>query len=411
MRPLPAFTVVLLAAALFPSNTAAQDWPDFRGPNRDGVYAGEISESWPAAGPPQLWEKAVGDGFSNPVVANGRVILFHRQGDSEVVEALDANTGKTIWKYEYPTAYHDDFGFDPGPRASPVIAGGQVYTFGAQGVLTCLRFSNGAKIWSLDTHREFGVRKSFFGAGATPLIEGARLFQNIGGADGAGVIALDRDTGRLLWKATDHGASYSSPIAASIAGERRIVFFTREGVLILEPSGGEVVFERRWRARMNASVNAAVPILSGGLLFFSSSYGTGALALDFSGGLPPTELWSGEDSLTNHYATAVVSDDTLYGYHGRQEYTPSLRAVDLRSGKVLWSEDSFGAGTITLADGKLLLLRENGELLLARADPQRFQPIARAQIFSGTTRAYPALADGRLYARDETTLVCLDLTP
>ena len=327
-----------------------------------------------------------------------------------MVEALDAGTGEPIWKYEYPTSYRDDFGFDPGPRASPVVAGGQVYTFGAQGVLTCLRFSNGSKIWSVDTHKEFGVRKNFFGAGATPLIDGNRLFQNVGGADGSGLVAFDRDTGRTLWTATDHGAGYASPITIELGGERRVAFFTREGLAVVDPATGELLFEKRWRARMNASVNAATPIFSDNeILFLSSSYGTGAIALDFSDGLPPKELWSGEDSLTNHYATAVLHDGVLFGYDGRQEYGPSLRAVELSSGKVLWSEEAFGAGTVTLADGKLVLLRENGELVLAPASALKFEPVARTRIFSGTTRAYPALANGRLFARDESRLVCLDL--
>lgn len=404
----PLLSLTLAAAAA--ASLAADDWPDFRGSRRDGVYDGKIASNWPAEGPERVWEKAVGAGFANPVVAAGRVILFHRQGSSEVVEALDAATGDTVWKYEYPTSYRDDFGFDPGPRAGPVVAGGQVYTFGAEGMLTCLRFSNGAKIWAVDTHKEFGVRKNFFGAGATPLVDGVRLFQNVGGADGAGIVAFDRDTGRVLWQATDHGASYASPIAVDVGGERRICFFTREGVVLADPATGEVVYEKRWRARMNASVNAATPIFSDEkVLFVSASYGTGAIALDFSQGLPPAELWSGEESLTNHYATAVLHKGVLYGYDGRQEYSPNLRAVELRTGKVLWSEDGFGAGTVTLADGKLILLRENGELVLAEASTAGFRPAARAQIFAGTTRAYPAIAGGALYARDESTLVRLNL--
>ena len=394
---------------VFAPLASAQDWPDFRGPMRNGVYPGTITGGLPDAGPELLWEREVGAGFSNPVVANGRLILFHRVGSSEIVEALDAATGEPIWKHEYPTSYRDDFGFDPGPRASPVVAGGQVYTFGAQGVLTCLSFATGKPIWQLAANEEYEVKKGWFGAATTPLIDGNRLFLNLGGADGAGIVALDKDTGKLLWKATEDGASYSSPVMADIQGERRLVFFTRDGLAILEPASGNVIYTRRWRARSNASVNAAMPVVSGETILLTASYGTGAIALDFAGGGEPEVLWSGEEALSSHYSTPVLKDGVLYGYDGRQEHGQSLRAIDMSTGKVLWSEDGFGAGTVTLAGDVLVLMREKGELLLARANKGRFAPLGRTQLLQGTVRAYPALADGRLYARDENTLVCVRL--
>ena len=399
---------IYLLAAVTAWVVCADDWPDFRGPSRDGSSAEHLTGTLPPDGPELVWERAVGAGFSNPVVSNGRLILFHRQGGSEVVEALEAESGNPIWKYESPTSYRDDFGFDEGPRASPVIAGGQVYVFGAQGILSCLRFSTGKKIWSLDTHREFGVRKGFFGAAATPLVEGSRLFLNVGGGDGAGVVALDRDSGRLLWKATEHEAGYASAVAATIGGKRQILFFTREGFLAVEPADGAILFEKRWRSRSQATVNAATPIVAGERVFLSASYGTGAIALEAQAdGF--RELWSGEDSLANHYSSAVHHNGVLYGYHGRQEYGASLRAVRLVTGDVLWSEESFGSGTITLAGDLLLLMRENGELVTAPASSERFEPLSRAQILPGTVRAYPALADGLFYVRNQRTLVCVRL--
>ena len=403
-KPLRCLLLVMIATLAAP----AEDWPDFRGPRRDGRSAEPIGLQWGGAGPTVLWDKSVGAGFSNPVVAHGRVILFHRVGEQEVIEALDAATGKTVWKFAYPTSYRDGFGFDPGPRASPVVVGGQVYTFGAEGVLTCVSFAGGKKIWQRAMNQEYGVRKGYFGAGATPLVEGSRLLLNLGGPNGAGIVALDKDTGRELWKALDHDASYASPVAADLHGERRVIFFTREGIVLATPEG-KVVYEKRWRARMDASVNAAAPVVDGDVVLVSASYGTGAIALDFSQGDQPTELWSGEDGMANHYATAVVHDGVLYGYHGRQEYGPSLRAVDLRSGKTLWSEDGFGAGTVTLAGDVLLLLREKGELVAAKADPGGFKPLARAQLLPTVVRAYPALSDGVLYARDEKTLTAVRL--
>ncbi len=221
----------LLLLALSLASLGAEDWPDFRGAGRDGRSAEAVGLAWADQGPEVLWERSVGAGFSNPVVAHDRVILFHRVGEEEVIEALDRSSGKTVWKFAYPTSYRDSFGFDPGPRASPVVAGGQIYTFGAQGVLTCVSFATGKKIWQLEANKEYGVDKGYFGAGGTPLVDGSRLFLNLGGKDGAGIIAFDKDTGRELWRALDHEAGYSSPVFATPTASRASSFFTREGIV------------------------------------------------------------------------------------------------------------------------------------------------------------------------------------
>jgi len=398
------FLTLLAAAPL-----AAADWPDFRGPNRNGIYPdSDITATFPAGGPPVLWEKQIGAGFANPVVSNGRLILFHRRGDEEIIEALDAATGAPQWRFAYPTGYHDDFGFDEGPRASPVVVAGQVYTFGAEGTLSCVSFATGAKIWQRNVNQEFSVDKGFFGAASTPLVDGRRVYLNVGGAKGAGIVAFDKDTGRTLWQTGDDEASYSSPIEAAIDGKDRLVFFTREGLLILEPADGAVVDRHRWRSRSRASVNAAMPVVAGDIIFLTASYGTGAICLQRTGGAFK-ELWSGEESIAAHYATPVHKDGVLYGFHGRQEFGQEFRAVDLRSGKVLWTQPGFGAGTVLLAGNQLVILREKGELVLAEASPAAYRETARAQVLSGQTRPYAAVAGGRLYARDISRLVCLDL--
>ncbi len=399
----------LAVLLLLPTAALCTDWPQLLGPNRDGVYPGDdLAATFPEGGPHVVWEKDIGAGFSSPVVANGRLILFHRLNGKEVVEALDAASGKPIWKFEYATTYRDDFGFDEGPRASPVVAGGQVYTFGAEGVLHCLQFAGGTKIWSLDANRKFGVEKGFFGSASSPVVEGSRIFLNLGGSDGAGIIALDKDTGRLLWKATDDDASYSSPIVATLGGKPHLLAFTRAGLVGADPASGEIYFQLPWRSRSRASVNAATPLVVGDLIFLSASYGTGAVVLRVKG----TELekvWSGDDNLTNHYSTSVYYDGNLYGYHGRQEFGQSFRAIDLHTGKVHWSEDGFGAGTVTRAGDRLLLMRESGELVMIRATPERFDVVSRAQILPGVVRAYPALANGLLYVRNTNKLVCVSL--
>ena len=386
----------------------AEDWPQFLGPARNGVYSGkDLAAKWGPAGVAIEWKKEVGQGFSSPVVAQGRLILFHRIGDKEVVEALDAATGRPIWSFDYPTRYRDDFGFDEGPRAAPTIAAGRVYTFGAEGVAQCLDFATGKKIWTVDTQANFHPRKGFFGAAGSPLVDGDRVLMNIGGA-GAGLVALDAATGKTLWTATNHEASYSSPVVATIQGARHALFFTRAGLVDVDPANGKVRYEFPWRARMQASVNAATPLVVDDLVFLSASYGTGAVLLQV-GPKGLKQIWASDDALTNHYATSVYKDGYLYGFHGRQEEGPSLRCVEFKTGKVRWSVDSFRAGTVTLAGDRLLILRESGELILASASPAAFQPISAAKVLPATVRSYPAIANGRMYIRNEKTLECLDL--
>lgn len=402
-----------MAATLSGAALAAADWPQFLGPARNGVYDGPpLAESWPSSGPRVVWRKTVGAGFAGPAVAGDRVLLFHRLGAEEVVESLDARTGAAQWRYAYPTTYRDDFGFDEGPRAVPVVVNGRVYTFGAQGMLSAIELTSGKKVWSVDTARRFEVPKGFFGQAGSPLVEDGRVLANIGGVDGvrnAGIVAFNADTGAVLWTATDHEASYSSPVSATFGGTKLALFFTRQALVGLDPSNGRVQFQRTWRSRSQNSVNAASPVIVGDLVFVSATYETGATVLKVAGAtLEP--LWANDDTLSNHYATSVYFDGHLYGFHGRQEFGQSLRAVEFRTGKVKWSQERFLAGTVLLAGNRLVILRESGELVLAAASPEAFKPLARAQILRGVVRAYPALADGFLYARNsEDTLVCLDL--
>ncbi len=387
---------------------AADDWPQYLGAGRDGVYRGvPLSESWPAGGPRVLWKKQVGAGFSGPVVADGKLILFHRIRGEEIVEALDVKSGAPLWRYTYPTTYRDDFGFDEGPRAVPVVAGGIVYTFGAQSQLHAVGLADGKKRWSEDTATRYGVAKGFFGAAGSPLVEDGRVIANVGGR-GAGIVAFDAATGKELWKATDDEASYSSPVSATIGGRKLVIFLTRAALTGLDPAKGTVVFRRPWRARQAASVNAATPIVVGDLIFVSAEYGPGAGVLRVEGS-NLTDVWTDVDTLNSHYATPVQAGGILYGFHGRQEFGQALRAVDLRTGKVRWSQEQFRAGSVLLAGTRLLIMREGGELVLADASPAAFKPIARAQVLPAVVRSFPALDNGILYVRNETTLVALDL--
>jgi outer membrane protein assembly factor BamB len=399
---------IALATLLLTASHLAADWPQFLGPDRNGAYRGApIVTSFPASGPKIVWSKKVGQGLAGPVIVGNRAILFHRVGDRELVEALDAASGKPQWQYGYPTTYRDDFGFDEGPRAVPVVVDGVVYTFGAEGQLHAISLDRGERLWSENTAQKFGVPKGFFGAAGSPLVENGRVMANVGGAK-AGIIAFNAKTGKVEWTATEDAASYSSPAAATIAGQHYAIFLTRAGLVGLDPASGAVKFQRPWRARANASVNAATPVVVDNLIFVSAEYGPGAGVLRLEGSTL-TEVWSSDDVLSNHYATSVHADGVLYGFHGRQEFGQSLRAVDFRTGRVRWSEEKLGAGTVTLAGDQLVVMREDGELMLAPVTPAGFKPTARARVLPATVRAYPAIDSGFFYVRNDNTLVCVDL--
>src|SRR5262245_29048872 len=293
--------VMTIAASV---SAIATDWPQYLGPNRNGTYAGPpLLETWGPSGPKVVWRKQVGQAFAGPAVVQNRVLLFHRVGNEEVLESLDAKTGASMWRYAYPTTYRDDFGFDEGPRAVPVVADGIVYTFGAQGQLHAVDLAKGTRVWSEDTMKRFNVPKGYFGAGGSPLVDGGRVIANIGG-DKAGVVAFEAKTGKVVWTATDDDASYSSGMAATIGGRRSAIFLTRDSLVGLDPMSGAIHFQRRWRARNNNSVNAATPLVVGDSIFVSSEYGPGAGVLRVEGS-KLVDVWASDEVMSNHYMTSV----------------------------------------------------------------------------------------------------------
>ena len=395
--------------------SAASDWPQLLGPTRNGIYHGNaLAATWPKEGPRVVWRKDVGEGFSGSVVSDDKLILFHRHGNREIVECLSTAKGERLWSYDYPTSYRDDFGFDEGPRGTPTIDSGKVYTFGAQSVLHCLELKSGKKIWSVDAKKDFAADKGFFGPACSPLVEGNAVILHLGGKNGAGIAAFDKAKGDLLWQATDHEAGYSSPVSATFNSKRHALCFTRNGLVALNPTNGHVFFDFPWRARMHASVNAAVPLVVEGLIFLSASYDTGAILLRFKESRPE-KVWAGDDILSAHYATPVYYEGFLYGVDGRADPgfhpPPTLRCVEWKTGEIRWMKEGLGAGCVILAGDQLLLLNDRGELILASANPLAFKEMARAQILSREVRAHPALANGFLYARSKKQLVCVDLNP
>jgi outer membrane protein assembly factor BamB len=395
----------LLACAV--SGTAA-DWPQLLGPRRDGTSAEtNLSLQWPKEAA-ILWRAKVGQGWSGPVVASNRVVVFHRADDREIVECLNATNGTRLWRADDAATYRDDFGFEEGPRATPAIAAGRVFTFGADGVLACWNFENGAKIWRVETRKQFGNDKGFFGIACSPLVDGNVLILNVGGESGAGIVGFDAATGKPRWKASGQDASYSSAASADIGGKRRVFVLARSALVALDPATGNVWWEHPFRPSINASVSAATPLIIGDQIFISASYGAGAALLRF-GESKPEVVWSGDDILSNHYATSVHHGGFLYGFDGRQEQRCHLRCVELKTGKVRWSE-RYGAGTLLVVGEHLLILSERGELIMAEATPEKFKVVAGAQVLGSDCRAHGAFANGRFYGRDKQSLVCVDLS-
>ncbi len=406
-RLLVAGSAGLLGLLLAGVVVRAEDWPQFLGPNRDGSTANAVSLADPE--PKTLWKLKAGNGFAGPVVAGGKAFLFHRRQDAEVLTCVAAASGKPLWEVSAPTDYVDDFGFDNGPRATPAAGGERVFTFGANGVLLARKISDGSLLWQFDARKEAGASKGFFGFACSPLIAGPLVLLNLGGASGAGVVAFAADSGKLVWKRTDQEAGYASPVVARIGDQLTGVFFTREGLVGVDVGTGAERFNHPWRAEMSASVNAASPLIRGHEIFLTTSYGVGAILLE-SAGNRLTKIWSGDGSLSAHYATPVRKGELIFGFHGRQEQGPALRCVEWKTGKVRWSEEGFGAGTLALAGGQLVILRETGELVIAPAVANGFKPARRAQII-GSNRAAFALADGLLFARDKANWVAVDLRP
>lgn len=404
--------LIVTAGILVPAwGLPAGDWPQILGPNRNGTAAADeqLLENWPEAGPRVLWQKEVGSGYAGIAVSGAMAILFHRVGGEERIEGLDAATGRPVWKDAHPTDFRPQVGGEDGPLCTPVIAAGKVITFGAQGVLTCNDLASGKRLWQRRTHEEFDAREGYFGAGSTPLVNGERVIVNVGGfKTNASVVAFHMNTGEPLWRVFNDHASYSSPIAMTIDGKRRVIAVTRLNCLLIDPESGAVLSQFLYGDR-GPTVNAASPVMLGNRLFLSASYGIGAVLANVTANRLE-EVWREDNLYSSQYCTPVESDGVLFGIDGRQDIPPAeLKCFDPVARRVLWSASDVEYGTLIQADGKLLILSTSGELELAAIDRTRHHPLAKTKVLDGTTRAIPALANGRLYVRDDRILKCLQV--
>lgn len=410
--PLAIATGLLLAFARLAA-VQAGDWPQILGPHRDGVAENEeLTATWPEEGPAVVWKASIGAGYSGPVVKGDRVVIHHRLGDKETVDAMSTSTGKIIWRTEFPSTYRGGVDPDQGPRCTPVIAGNSVFTLSAGGELHCLSLSSGRKVWSKDLVDLYDSKEGYFGIGSTPIVIGDFVLVNAGGSDRTGIIALRTNTGALAWKTGEDDASYSSPIAATIGGEDLAVFVTRMRVVAVYPKTGKEAFHFDFGKR-GPTVNAANPIVFEDRLFVTSSYGVGAQLMRVTA-TAAKPIWGNDETMSSQYPTPIYHDGHLYGIHGRDDIgVAELRCIDAETGKVKWAKTGFGMAHGILVGDEILWLKTDGKLLATKADPKTFTQTRSATIATGTTRAQPAIADGKYYfrttTRNDSQLICIEV--
>jgi len=418
LTPLLVIVAACVAACGPSAGARAGDWPQILGPARNGIAAADetLADEWPAEGPYTLWQREVGSGYAGVAVANKRVVLFHRVGDKEVTESLDAATGKTMWTDEHPTSFTPQTGSGTGPLCVPVVQNGRVFTFGAQGVLTGIEADGGKQLWQRDTHTDFGAQAGYFGAGSSPIVVGDLVIVNVGGGQKeAGIVAFNAKTGETVWTKTSERASYSSPVLLKINDAPHLLLVARYSVVLLDPGTGAV----RWQfafGQRGPTVNAATPLVladkSGGQhLLVTASYGIGTVygAFDRS---RMSKVWGGTQALASQYCTPIALGGFLYVIDGRDDQPPAdFKCIQQSNGEVIWKEENFGYGTLLFADGKLIATKTDGEMVLIKPDPAGINVLARARPFPGGIRALPALSAGKLYVRDDHTLKCLSVKP
>ena len=452
--------LLLLVAALGLARGQAADWPHFLGPTSDGISTETgLLSAWPSSGPKVLWKKQIGTGYSAPAIRDGRLVLFHRVKNEEIVQAFEVKTAKPLWQHSYPTRYRDPFGYNNGPRCSPILTEKHCFTYGAEGVLHCLDVKTGKPVWQRKTSEEFQIPEAFFGVGASPVLEGDLLIVMVGGQPNSTMVAFNKDTGKTVWESVGQKtwegkpaigwpgeplvrwnsfeklASYATPTLATVNGKRMLFSLTRQGLVGMNPKDGSVLFSRWFRSRVNESVNAANPVVSGNRVFCSGAYyGVGSFLLEVGGdGKSFTEVWStnqrrktnrrAEAALEIHWTTPILHDGHLYAFSGRNEPDSLFRCVELATGEVKWSREErwrayttkqpnvYGRGSAVLAEGKLFVLGEGGLLGLFEANPAKPVELGRHQVpeLKYPCWAAPILSDKRLYVRSEDYLICFDI--
>lgn len=453
MRPISRRTALYALAGFFAGATAAaqsrvarapkplardavtQDWPWFLGPTHNAVSTEtKLSRALP---PSLVWEFAKGTSYASPAIAGTRLLFIHRVANNEVVVCLHPETGALQWEFRYPTAFEDRYGYNNGPRSSPVVDGSRAYTVGAEGKLHCFDAGSGRVLWKRDLRADYNVPQDFFGTASTPLVEGPLLIVNVGAPGGPCVVAFDKTTGREQWRAGKQwGPSYASPVPAVIHSRRRVFVFAggeseppTGGLLCIDPSNGRVDFEFPWRSRTYESVNASCPVIFDNKVFVSASYRAGGALLEVQPDFRHRVLWTTQE-FGLHWNTPIYRDGYLYGFDGRNEPDTSLACIDAATGKAVWREFtewtdtiptqngirrvpmSIYRGSLMAVDGHFLCLGEMGHLLWLDLTPKGYRQISRSWLFAARESwALPVLSRGLLYVVQNTRDTANGTTP
>jgi outer membrane protein assembly factor BamB len=381
------------------------DWAEWRGPARNGISAetGWVS-AWPAGGPPVAWKASVGIGFSAFSVAEGRAFTIGHAGGKEVLHAFDAATGKPLWTHAWESELGNKL-FEGGPCSTPTVHEGRVYVLGRWGVAFALEAASGKLLWISNVQQETGIRIPSWGFAGSPRIHGRLVLLNMG----EGGVALDRETGKRVWASADGDAGYSTPLVVKRkGGGEAAIFSTGESYVAADPATGRELWRIPWVTRYG--VNAADPIVDGDRILVASGYFKGAGLFDV-GAAEPKAVWESK-TLRSHMNGVVRIGAHVYGVDGDSGGRPALKCLEFATGKVLWAEESTGCGGVSASDGKLLILGEKGELIVAAADPAGFKPLSRFQALQGRCWTVPVLAQGRIHVRNAAgDAVCFDVRP
>ena len=393
--------VILCLAAETLAQTSA-DWPQWRGPNRDGISKETgLLKQWPAEGPRLVWKATgAGAGYSSFAVANGRLFTMGLRGAQEFVVAFDVGTGKEVWATPHGKAFKNDRG--DGPRGTPTVDGDKLYALGGSGDLSCLEVPTGRVVWTMNVLQKFGGSNTRWGISESPLVLGEKLLVNAGGS-GASIVALNKTNGSLIWKSQSDEAGYSSAIPVQVGGVTQVVFFTGSRVIGLDARDGRLLWE--YARPSNDVANVATPVARGNRVFISSDYGTGAGMVEIKADGKAQEVYFTKE-MRNHHSSSVLVGDYLYGFS-----SSILTAMRFDTGEVAWRDRSVGKGSLVYSDGHLYCFSENGVVGLVEAIPTGYREKGRFRIEQGSlpTWTHPVVAGGRLYLRDQDTIYAFDV--
>src|ERR1700674_535396 len=378
------------------------DWPQWRGPNRDGISTETgLLKQWPVGGPPLVWKATgAGRGYSTMAIANGRLYTMGLRGDREYVIAFEISTGKQAWATVSGAAYRDNRG--DGPRGTPTVDGDRVFALGGNGDLASLDAKTGHIVWAMNVMKKFGGESPNWGVSESPLVIGEKFVGSAGGP-GAAIVGLGKKDGTLIWKSQSDGAGYSSGMPLQNGNTTQVVFFTDRRALGLDLKDGKLLWE--YPRAANGTANVATPIVRGNRVFISSDYGTGAGMVEIKADGKAQEIYFTQN-MRNHHSSSVLIGDYLYGFSGS-----ILTAMRFDTGEVAWRDRSVGKGSLVYADGNLYAFSENGVAGLIEATPTGYREKGRFRIQQDSlpTWTHPVVAAGRLYLRDQDTIYAYDV--